>query len=87
MNIIDRIIAPTPKFFKGVRMIGLILAAISAPLLASPVAMPNVVIKIAGYLAVAGSVATAIGQIATKEDITITKTGNKQSGISKNKQE
>ena len=68
MNIIDRIIAPTPKFFKKVRTIGLVLAAVSASLLAAPVALPTVVVQIAGYLAVAGSVDTAVSQVATMEE-------------------
>jgi hypothetical protein len=67
MNIIDRIIAPTPKFFKKVRTVGLVLAAVSASLLAAPVALPAVVLQLAGYLAVAGSVATAVSQVATME--------------------
>jgi hypothetical protein len=68
MNIIDRIIAPTPKFFKKVRTVGLVLAAVSASLLAAPVALPAVVVQIASYLAVAGSVATAVSQVATMEE-------------------
>jgi hypothetical protein len=68
MNILDRIIAPTPKFFKKVRTVGLVLAAVSASLLAAPVALPAVVLQLAGYLAVAGSVATAVSQVATMEE-------------------
>lgn len=68
MNIIDRIQAPTPKFFKKVRNIGLILAAVCGTLLASPVALPLVVVKIAGYLAVAASAASAVSQATTEED-------------------
>lgn len=68
MNIIERTKAPTPKFFRKVRTIGLILAAASASILATPVALPAVVVQIAGYLAVAGSVATAVAQTATEEE-------------------
>ena len=68
MNLIQRAAAPTPKFFKKVRNIGLILAAVSGTLLASPVALPVVAIKIAGYLAVAGSVASAVSQVTTEEE-------------------
>lgn len=67
MNIIERAKAPTPKFFRKVRTVGLILAAVSASLLAAPVALPAVVVQVAGYLAVAGSVATAVAQTATEE--------------------
>ena len=68
MNIIQRAAAPTPKFFKKVRNIGLILAAISGTLLTTPVALPLLVAKIAGYLAVAGSVASAVSQVTTEEE-------------------
>jgi hypothetical protein len=68
MDIKARIEAPTPKFFKKIRNAGLLLAAISATLLTTPVALPAVLIKIAGYLAVAGSVASAVSQTATTED-------------------
>ena len=68
MNIINRLQSPTPHFFRKVRTIGLVLAALSASILAAPVALPAVVVQIAGYLAVAGSVATAVAQTATEAE-------------------
>ncbi|HEX2609102.1 MAG TPA: hypothetical protein VHK91_17085 [Flavisolibacter sp.] len=68
MNLIQRTQAPTPKFFKKVRNIGLILAAISGTVLTTPVALPAVVAKIAGYLAVAGGVASAVSQTTTEDN-------------------
>ena len=65
MNLIERIQSPTPKFFKSIRTIGLILAAVSGTLLAAPVALPVVVTQVAAYLAVAGAVAGAVSQVAT----------------------
>jgi hypothetical protein len=62
MNLIERVGSPTPKFFKKLRNIGLILAAVSGTLMAAPIALPVVVIQIAGYLAVASSVASAVSQ-------------------------
>jgi hypothetical protein len=73
MNLIQRASAPTPKFFKKVRNIGLILAAISGTILAAPVALPALVTTIASYLAVAGSIASAVSQVTTDtEDPTAT---------------
>jgi hypothetical protein len=47
------------------------LAAVSTAIFAAPVALPVILVKIAGYLAVAGGVATAVSQAATtKEDKT-----------------
>ena len=68
MKLAERVKSPTPKFFKKVRNIGLALAAVSASILAAPITLPAVVIKIAGYLAVAGSVAGGIGQTAVKSE-------------------
>ena len=68
MTLQQRLNAPTPKFFKKVRNVGLVLAAISGTLLTAPVALPAVLVKIAGYLAVAGGVATAVSQAVTNEE-------------------
>lgn len=69
MNVIQRMKAPTPKFFRLLRTIGLALAAASGALLAAPIALPAAVITAAGYLTVAGSVITAVSQTAIpKED-------------------
>jgi energy-converting hydrogenase Eha subunit G len=57
---------PTPKFFRVLRTIGLALAAASGTLLASPIVLPAVVVTIAGYLAVAGTVVTAVSQTAVE---------------------
>lgn len=62
MNIIERVKAPTPAFFARLRNISLALAAISAALVSAPVALPAIVIKVAGYAAVAGTVGTVISQ-------------------------
>jgi len=64
----ERLTEPTPPFFKRLRTIGLVLAAVSASTLASPVALPLLVTKIAGYLAVAGTVMSAVSQTAVKEE-------------------
>ena len=62
-KIINRAKAPTPKFFKVLRNIGIALAAVSATLLTAPVALPAVLLSIAGYVGVAGSVMTAVSQL------------------------
>lgn len=66
LSIIGRANAETPGFFIKLRNISLALAAISAALLASPVALPAIVVTIAGYLSVAGAVAGAVSQITVK---------------------
>lgn len=70
MKISERLSSPTPTFFKKLRNIGLALVAISAALLGSPVALPTIVVQIASYLAVAGTVASAVSQAVTGEETT-----------------
>lgn len=68
MNILQRIQAPTPKFFRVLRSIGLALLAISGSLIAAPVALPVAVVSVAGYAAVAGGVISAISQITVDDE-------------------
>ena len=68
MNIIKRAKAPTPKFFKVLRNIGLTMAAVGGTILAAPVALPVVVITIGGYVAVAGGVISAVSQLTSAQD-------------------
>jgi uncharacterized membrane protein HdeD (DUF308 family) len=63
MNIVDRAQAPTPKFFRILRSIGLVLLAISGTILAAPVALPVALVSAAGYVAVAGGVISAVSQM------------------------
>ena len=65
MNIIKRVKSPTPKFFKVLRNIGLVLAAVGGTILAAPIALPVVITTIGGYVAVAGGVISAVSQLTT----------------------
>ena len=65
MNIVDRAKAPTPKFFRILRTVGLTMLAISGSVLAAPIALPTALVSIAGYLAVAGGVISAVSQVTT----------------------
>lgn len=66
MNVVERLCAPTPKFFKKLRTVGLILAAAGGVLVATPIALPAAIVAAGGYLIVAGSVATAVSQAAVE---------------------
>lgn len=68
MNVFKRAQAPTPKFFKKIRNIGLTLTGVAAAILTAPVALPAALITIAGYVATAGAVATAVSQVVIQED-------------------
>ncbi|MGG7035692.1 MAG: hypothetical protein ACI7YS_10955 [Flavobacterium sp.] len=62
-NIVNRATSPTPKFFKTLRTIGLVLAGIGGSVIATPAVLPAAIISIAGYLAVAGGVLSAVSQM------------------------
>lgn len=58
--------APTSKFFRVVRTIGISLAAVGGALLAAPVALPVGLVTAAGYVALAGGVMTAVAQVSVE---------------------
>lgn len=64
MSVVERVKAPTPKFFRTLRNIGLALAAVGGAILAAPIAIPASLITIAGYVTLAGGVITAVSQTA-----------------------
>jgi len=69
MSILERLKAPTPKFYRVLRNLGLCLAAAGGVLVATPIAIPVAIVTLGGYLIVAGSVATAIAQtVVSKEN-------------------
>lgn len=68
MSLLKRAAKPTPKFFRKLRNIGLTVAAIGTSIIASPVALPAVLVKIAGYLTVAGTVMSGMSQVTVKRE-------------------
>jgi len=68
MKIVERIKAPTPKFFKILRSVGLALLAISGTIVAAPIALPVTMVTVAGYMAVAGGVISAVSQMTVVEE-------------------
>lgn len=68
MNIVQRAKAPTPKFFRVMRSVGLALLAFSGTIIATPVAFPVAVVTVAGYVAVAGGIMSAVSQITVNDE-------------------
>lgn len=64
MKLVERLKAPTPKFFRVLRNVGLALAAAGGALLTAPIALPVAVTTVAGHTTVAGGVITAVSQTA-----------------------
>lgn len=64
LNLIDRVSAPTPKWFKIIRNIGITLTAVGGAILAAPIALPATIVTVAGYVVLGGTIASAIAQTA-----------------------
>lgn len=70
-HLYERIVSPTPKFFKKLRRFGLSLSALSGALIAIP-NVPALIVAIAGYTAVAGGVIVAVAQCAVENTSDLT---------------
>ena len=68
LNLVERVKAPTPKWFKIIRNIGITLTAVGGAILAAPVALSATIVTVAGYVLLGGTVATAIAQTAMQTD-------------------
>jgi hypothetical protein len=68
LNIVERIKAPTPKWFKIIRNIGIAVATIGGVIIASPVALPVGLVSAAGYLVLGGSIISAVSQTGVKSE-------------------
>lgn len=67
-KIVERMKEPTPKFFKILRNVGLVLTAVSGVLATAPISLPVAMVTVAGYLTVAGGIASAVSQAAVYRD-------------------
>ena len=65
-KLLERISAPTPKFWKKVQVIGLVATGISAAVIASPIALPVAIVTAAGYLATVGGTIAALSQLTVE---------------------
>ena len=68
MTLAERVMAPTPKFFKTLRTIGLVIGLVGGAILASPLALPAAIVTVGGYLALAGSIVTGVSQTAVEKE-------------------
>ena len=68
LNVVDRALAPTPKWFKILRTIGIALASVGGIIIGSPVALPVGLVSAAGYLVLGGSIISVVSQTAVKAE-------------------
>ena len=66
MNLVERTLAPTPKWFKILRTVGIALASVGGIIIASPIALPIGLVAAAGYLVLGGSIISVVSQTAVK---------------------
>ena len=62
-----RCTANTPPFFKKLRTIGIVLAAVGTSIVSAPIALPAAAVTVGGYLLLGGTVMTAVSQSAVNE--------------------
>ena len=68
LTLAERVMAPTPKFFKTLRTIGLVIGLVGGAILASPLVLPAAIVTVGGYLALAGSIVTGVSQTAVGKE-------------------
>ena len=68
LNLVSRMAAPTPKWFRIVRNLGLTLSAVGGVLVAAPVTLPAAVITVGGYLLLGGTLLVAVSQTAVSSE-------------------
>lgn len=69
MNIVKRLKAPTPKFFRVLRTIGLAMAAAGGAIMTPPITLPAEIVALGGYFILAGSIISAVSQATVEENI------------------
>jgi hypothetical protein len=68
LTFVERLLAPTPGFFRTIRTTGLSLTAIGGSIIAAQVSLPAIVTTMGGYLIVAGGVMTAVAQATVEKE-------------------
>ena len=68
MKLTQRYKTKTPSFFRKLRNIGIGLATAGGVIIAAPISLPAIIVTIATYLTVAGTVATAVSQAVVSDN-------------------
>jgi uncharacterized membrane protein HdeD (DUF308 family) len=67
MNILERFKAPTPKFWKKVQKVGLVLTGLGTFIITAPISLPVTVVTIGGYAAFGGGLIATLSQLTVKD--------------------
>ena len=68
LNLVSRLAAPTPKWFRVIRNLGITFSAIGGTLVAAPVVLPATLVTIGGYLLLGGTLIGAVSQTAISSE-------------------
>jgi hypothetical protein len=63
---LNRLSQPTPKYFRKIRNIGLLLAGIGTAIVGLPIALPAIVITVASYGIAVGTSISTIASLVKK---------------------
>ena len=68
MTLRDRWCAKTPKFWRKVQKISIIIGAVAGVIISAPIALPAVVVTLSGYAITAGTVAATLSQLTIEDN-------------------
>jgi hypothetical protein len=68
MNILERIKAPTPKFWKKMQKLSLALTAIGTFVATAPISLPASLVTLGGYAAFGGGLIAAFSQLTVDDN-------------------
>ena len=68
MSIKQRWCAKTPKFWRKVQKISIIIGAVAGVIISAPIALPAVVVTLSGYAITAGTVAAPLSQLTIEDN-------------------
>ena len=68
MSIKQRWCAKTPKFWRKVQKISIIIGAVAGLIISAPIALPAVVVTLSGYAITAGTVAATLSQLTIEDN-------------------
>lgn len=67
LSLKERWKAPTPKFWKKVQKVGILLTAVGTALATAPVALPAAIITAGAYAAFGGGLIAAMSQLTVED--------------------
>lgn len=67
LSLKERVLAPTPKFWKKVQKIGILFTAVGTVLATAPVTLPVAIVTAGSYIAFGGGLIAAMSQFTVED--------------------